>query len=249
MGPLIKQNGAVNDTVKYLGVIGRALACSARDTRLQYQGTVLAHRHDEAARRHRRAGPVSGWAAAQGRRLDAGHFPQGRRGVPQGRVPVRYRSRHDSRFGRHDRRHLPVVRRDAGRCQREDHGQERRRAGGTRLLHEARRISPARCPGVGRRHQQQVAGSRQGRADHEPAQRLGRRQAGRAASGRAAVDARHAAGPKGRFAPFAPTSGASGASARTSRRPRACWCTCRSRRPSRSWWRAARASTCRPSPT
>jgi hypothetical protein len=29
--PLIKQNGAVNDTVKYLGYADGALACSARD--------------------------------------------------------------------------------------------------------------------------------------------------------------------------------------------------------------------------
>jgi hypothetical protein len=95
-------------------------------------------------------------------------------------------------------------RRDARRCQRQDHGQERRRAGGTRLLHEACQVLPARCPGVGRRHQQQVAGGRQRRADHEPAQRLGRRQAGCAAGCRAAVDARHAVGARrGRFAPFA----------------------------------------------
>ena len=35
--------------------------------------------------RHRRAGDVSGGRAAQGRRLDARHLPQGGRGLPQGR--------------------------------------------------------------------------------------------------------------------------------------------------------------------
>ena len=66
-------------------------------------------------------------------------------------------------------------------------------------------VPAARRAGLGRRLQQQVAGLRQGRADHEPAERLGGRQARRAA-GRRAAAGRTACrpGPKGRFAPFLP---------------------------------------------
>ena len=87
---------------------GRAMARGAGDARQQDQGTLLAHRPDEAARRHRRAGDVSGRRPAQGRELDARHIPQGRGGVPQGRVPVRHRARHDRGLGRHRRRDLPA---------------------------------------------------------------------------------------------------------------------------------------------
>ena len=230
---------------------GRPLARGAGDARQQYQGAVLAHRPDEAARRHRRAGDVSGRRAAQGGGLDARHVPQGRRGLPQGRAsrsasasarpPIRSirPAPSSTRFGAAlvDANEKITVKTDAVR-QALDY------------YKRLRPVLPAGCPGVGRRLQQQVAGLGQGRADHEPAERLGGRQARRAASRRAVVDARHAgSGPKGRFTPFLPTSGASGASARTSRRPRACSCICRSRRPSRRWWRPATASTCRPSPT
>ena len=95
----------------------------------QIKGPCVAHRPHEAARRHRRAGHVSGRRAAQGRRLDARHLPQGGGGLPQGRLPVRHRARHDGRFSRHLRRHLPrasapmLVER-----QGRHHGQERQRA-------------------------------------------------------------------------------------------------------------------------
>ena len=49
---------------------------------------------------------------------------------------------------------------------------------------------PPDVAGVGRRLQQQMAGLRQGRADHEPAERLGGRQARRAAGCRAMLDPR-----------------------------------------------------------
>ena len=94
--------------------------------------------------------------------------------------------------------------------------------------------------------QQQIPRLRQGRADHEPAERLGGRQARRAEGRRAALDPRHAR--RARRAATrrsCPTSGASGASARTSRPPRACCCTSRSRRPSRRWWSRAAATICR----
>ena len=68
MEPLIKQNGAVNGTVEYLGKQQGHLARRAGDHRQPDQGTVLAHRPHEAACRHRRAGDVSGRSAAEGRR-------------------------------------------------------------------------------------------------------------------------------------------------------------------------------------
>ena len=97
MEPLIKQNGAVNDTVKYLGKRRRQLARGAGDHRQPDQGTVLAHRPDEAACRHRRAGAVSGRLAAEGGQLDLRHLPQGRRSLPEGRLRVRHRPRPDVR--------------------------------------------------------------------------------------------------------------------------------------------------------
>ena len=58
--PLIKQNGDVNGTVKYLGKAGRQMARRSRLHRQPDQGTLLPHRSDEEVRRHRRAGDVSG---------------------------------------------------------------------------------------------------------------------------------------------------------------------------------------------
>ena len=100
--------------------------------------------------------------------------------------------------------------------------------------------------GVGRRLQQQVAGLRQGRADHEPAERLGGRQARRAAGRRAVLDARLPGRPEGplRAVPalllghlelLQEQVGGQEPAARI----------CRSRRRSRRWWRRAAATTCR----
>ena len=110
---LIKQNGAVNDTVEYLGEAERQVDRGAGDDRQPDQGAVLAHRSDEAACRHRHAGAVSGRQPRRRRTagpLDA--YPQGGRSLPQGRRPVRHRPRPDvGDIGRHRRRVLPVVRR------------------------------------------------------------------------------------------------------------------------------------------
>ena len=57
------------------------------------------------------------------------------------------------------------------------HGQDRRGAPGTRILQEADRLPAAGRRGLGRCVQQQMAGVRQGRHDHESAQRLGGREA------------------------------------------------------------------------
>ena len=105
---------------------------------------------------------------------------------------------------RYRRRHLPGVRRASGRRQGQHHGQVRHGAPGARILQEARPVPAAGCAGLGRRLQQQVAGGRQGRADHEPAERLGGRQARRAADRRAVWTHGMPSGPNGRFAPFLP---------------------------------------------
>ncbi len=64
---------------------------------------------------------------------------------------------------------------------------------------------PPERRGLGRCLQQQVAGLRQGRADHEPAERLGGRQdATRRKSRSNAGRMASRSGPKGRFAPFLP---------------------------------------------
>ena len=60
MEPLIKQNGEVNGTVQISRQGRRQMARRSRLRRQPDQGPLLAHRPDEEARRHRRAGDVSG---------------------------------------------------------------------------------------------------------------------------------------------------------------------------------------------
>src|SRR5262245_16234111 len=62
---LIKQNGPVNEIVAYLRSSRGPLACGAGDDRQPDSGTVLAHRFDEAIRRHRRSSHVSGRRPAE----------------------------------------------------------------------------------------------------------------------------------------------------------------------------------------
>ena len=91
-----------------------------------------------------------------------------------------------------------ALRRTPGRREGQDHGQVGRHAPGARLLQAAGPFPAARRVVVGRRLQQQVADLRQGRADHEPAQRLGGGQARRAEDRRAAAGrSRHAEGAEG----------------------------------------------------
>ena len=89
----------------------RQMARRSRLHRQPDQGALLAHRPDEEIRQHRRAGNVSGRQPAQSRQLDHGHLPEGGRGLPQGRLSLRHRTRRDQRHRRHRRRDLPVVRR------------------------------------------------------------------------------------------------------------------------------------------
>ena len=71
MAELIKQNGAVNKTVRISRPRQRPLARGAGLRRQPDQGPLLAHRPPEEACRHRRARDVSRGRAAEGRRLDA----------------------------------------------------------------------------------------------------------------------------------------------------------------------------------
>ena len=189
---LIKQNGAIDDTVTFLGRADKRWVavpattgsqikgpCSRIDLMKQHAGIdVQAH--------------VPGRQPAQGRRTG--------RSIRSSR-PRKRATRPGSRSASDSappptsstpRRCLPLVRRHARRRQREDHGQERRGAPGARLLQAAGPVLPARLAVLGRCLQQQVAGVGQGRLDHEPAERLGGGQARRAQDRRATVDARHA---------------------------------------------------------
>ena len=225
MEPLIKQNGAVNDTVKYLGKAERPLARGAGDDRQPDQGAVLAHRPDEAACRHRRAGDVSGRRAAEGGQLDLGHLPQGRRSLPQGRRSVRHRprrrrptrstrpARSSTSFGAElvDAKGNITVKTDAVRQALE-------------YCVKLAKFYPPDAPAWDDASNNKWLVSGQGRADHESAERLGGRQARRAAGRRAVLDARLPVRPEGplRAVP-AVFLGDLELLARTSRRPRACW--------------------------
>ena len=161
-----------------------------RDRRRPDQRALLEDRPAQATCRHRHQGDVPGRLGTEGRRLDHGHLPEGRRGLPQGWCALRDRFRHDLRLGRHLRQLLPRFRRQPGRCQGQHRCQLRPDQAGARIPEEADCLPAAGCAGLGRCVEQQVAGLGQGRDDHEPAQRLGGGQARRAADCRATVDPR-----------------------------------------------------------
>ena len=176
---------------KYLGKAGgKWLGVPACD-RQPDQGALLPHRPDEEACRHRRPGDVSGRRPAKGGQLDHGHVPESRGGLPQGRRSLRHRSRRDHRQRRYRRRLLPGVRRRNWSTPRAISSVK------TDAVRQALEFYkkliaflPPDVGGLGRRLQQQVAGFRQGRDDHESAERLGGRQARRAAGRRTMLDAR-----------------------------------------------------------
>jgi hypothetical protein len=117
--PLIKQNGDVNGTVKYLGKagdkwLGVPPASAARSRAL------LAHRPDEEARRHRRAGDVSGRRAPKADSWTTDTFlkaprPATRAAFPSASVSARPATTSTRR------RVLPGVRRRARRQQGQSH--------------------------------------------------------------------------------------------------------------------------------
>ena len=206
MAELIKQNGAVNadgrvprqartaSGSRVPATVGSQIKgpCSRIDLMKQHAGIDVQAMY-----------PAGG--AAQGRGLDARRHLKAAEACHKAGFPSASGSARPTDNGRHVGRDLPVLRRQAGRRQGQHHGQDRRGAPGARLLQEARAVPAAGRAGLGRRLQQQVAGLRQGRADHEPAERLGGRQA-RCAADRRAAAGRTAcpSGPKGRYAPFLP---------------------------------------------
>ena len=111
MGAVIKQNGELNGTVEYLGKaddkwlavpasVGSQIKgpCSRIDLMKQHAGIDVQAMYPAGA-------------GAEGRRLDLGHLPEGRRGLPQGRRAVRHRSRRNQRLRRYGGRVLPRLRR------------------------------------------------------------------------------------------------------------------------------------------
>ena len=204
MAELIKQNGAVNQTVEYLGHNGRWVAvpacvgsqikgpCSRIDLMKKHAGIDV-------------VGDVSGRRPAEGRTawtLDAmlkaaeachkGGYPFGI-GLGTTEDNVDTAGAIFQSFGANlvDAKGNISVKSDAG-------------AQGAGILQEARAIPAARRAGLGQRLQQQVPDRRQGRADHEPAERLG--GAKRDAPQVAEQCWTHGmpSGPAGPFAPFLP---------------------------------------------
>ena len=130
--PLIKQNGDVNGTVKYLGKAGDKWlgvpACIGSQIKGPCSRIDLMKKH--AGIDVQAMYPAGG---AEGRRLDHGHVPEGGGGLPQGRRSLRHRSRRDQRLRRYRRRVLPGVRRGGRRRQGQRRRQERQRAAGSRI--------------------------------------------------------------------------------------------------------------------
>ena len=189
MEPLIKQNGEVNGTVQYLGkagdkwlgvpaCIGSQIKgpCSRIDLMKKYAGIDVQEMYPAGS-----PPKADNWTtdtflkAAEA--CKKGGFPFG---IGVGETPE---------LGRYRRRIFPGVRGSARRRQGQPRGQDRRGAAGPRILQEAYPPTASRRRVLGRCQQQQGAGFRRERIDHESAQRLGRRQARCAASCRAMLDA------------------------------------------------------------
>ena len=182
MEPIIKQNGEVNGTVKYLGQVnGKWLGvpacigsqiqapCSRIDLMKKYASIDVQEMY-----------PAGGPPKADNWTLDT--FLKAAEACHKGGVPfgIGLGETTDSvdtagaifqSFGAQlvDAKGNLTVKTDEVRQALE-------------LLQEADRLPAAGRGGVGRRFQQQMADFRQGRADHEPAERLGGCQARRAAS-------------------------------------------------------------------
>jgi ABC-type glycerol-3-phosphate transport system substrate-binding protein len=164
MDELIKQNGAVNDTVTYLASWA-TMARGTGDGRLADQGTVLAHRPVQEARRHRscrnsirpaRRRRPTGWTLDVFlRAAEACH----KAGVPFGIGLGTTADSVDSAGAFFHAYGATLV--DA---KGNIHGQNRCGASGVGVLQEARLVHAVGYPGVGRCLQQQVARLRPRRA-------------------------------------------------------------------------------------
>ena len=188
--PLIKQNGDVNGTVKYLGqangkwlgvpaCVGSQIKgpCSRIDLMKKHAGIDVQEMYPAGE-----APKADNWTTDTFlKAAEACH----KGGVPFG-IGLGETTDNVDTVGAFFLAFGAAARRRQGQRHRED----RQRAAGARILQEADGVPAAGCAGVGRRLQQQMAGLGQGRADHESAERLGGRQARRAAGRRAVLDAR-----------------------------------------------------------
>ena len=251
MEPLIKQNGAVNGTVEYLGknkdtwlavpaTIGSQIKgpCSRIDLMKQHAGIDVQALYPAGS-------------APQGRQLDRGHLPEGGRSLPKGRLPVRHRPRADVGLGRYGRRVLPVA--SAPSWSNAKGNLTVKTDAVRQALDYCTRVAkfyPPDAPSWDDASNNKWLVSGQRRADHEPAERLGGGQARCAAGRRAVLDARlpgRTQGPR-RAVPALllghlelrqeQVGGQEPARAHVAAGAR-----------SRSWLPRAAATTCRPSPT
>ena len=190
MGPIIAENGEVNGTAKYLGTAGGKWlgvpACVGSQIKGPCSRIDLMKKH--AGIDVQEMYPAGSPPKADNWTLDT--FLKAAEACHKGGVPfgIGLGETTDNvdtagaiflSFGAAARRR-----------QGQSHRQDRRGAPGAGILQEADRVPAAGRRGLGRRLQQQMAGFRQGRADHESAERLGGRQARRAAGCRAVLDPR-----------------------------------------------------------
>src|SRR5580700_10626127 len=133
----------------------------------------------------------------QDRYLDLGHLSHVGAEAARRRLPGRLAHGPDVRRGRLGRRAVQLLRRGHGRRQGQHQGQLRRDPRGARIHEEADGGEPAGSLCLGRRRQQSLADFRQGLQHHEPAERLGGRQARQSDRGGELLDPSDAEGPEG----------------------------------------------------
>ena len=245
MERLIKQNGAVNDTVNYLGkangnwfatpaTIGSQIKgpCS----RIDLMNSMPASTCRRCIRRARRRRPTAGTTTPTSRPRKPAPRP----------VSIRRGPRPDDRLGRHRGRVLPRFGAELVNAKGDITVKTDPVRQATPVLRQGGQVLSGGCAGLGRRVEQQVARLGPRRADHESAQRLGGCQTRCAAGCRAVLDPWLPDRPEGAFrAVPALLLGRVELLEEHPRRPRACWSTCRRRTPPSGWCRRAAATICR----
>ncbi len=190
MEPLIKQNGEVNDTVKYLGRSGGKWLAVPATPGSQIKGPcsridlMKKHAGIDVQEMYPAGGPpkADNWTMETFlKAAEACH----KAGFPFG-IGLGETTDSVDTAGRD----LPVIRRRAGQRQGRYHRQDRRGQTGTRILQEADRRAAHRRTVLGRCLQQQMADLGPRGDDPQSAECLGGRQARRTASRRTVLDAR-----------------------------------------------------------
>ena len=177
------------------------VARHAGDHRQPGQAMPVAPRSLPAALRRRPARHVPGRRGeirqGQDRQVGLGLLPRLRREAAQGGQSGRAADGADERRGRLGRRAVQLVRRRHGRRQGQHQDRQPGDPPGARIPQEADGREPARGLRLGRRRQQPLAHLRQGLGHHEPAERLGGRQARQPEGRRAGLASCDAEGPEG----------------------------------------------------